>query len=302
MSMARSSWSSRSVASAFAHKIFYVAIRFGGRWIAYFMLVFVVGFYTCLPAIRRRSQAYRRRRFDHRGVVRETIDIYRLQWEFGTMLVDRAVMGILGQFTMDASTEDRQTLADLAAEGRGLILVTAHVGCWQLGLSVLDHIDAPKAVVMYRNEQDVDRHYFEHGAEDNGPGFTVIDPRGPMGGTLEMMNILERGGVLCVMGDRDIGSQKNVVDVEFLGDSIEVPVSPYRLASAKNAPMVATFSNRLGAGHGRIWISKVIDVPEGLGRHNDRYRSYAQQFADGLAEYVRLHPYQFFNFYDMWNQ
>lgn len=296
------SWSSRSLASSFAHSIFYHAIRLGGRWIAYFMLVFVVLFYTLAPSVRSRSNAYRERRFGKRNGVEQFADCFRLQWEFGKMLVDRAVMGILGQFAMDAMDKDRQTLADLAAKGRGLILITGHAGCWQLGMSVLDHINAPKAVVMYRNEGDVDRHYFEHDDENGGPGFTIIDPRGPMGGTLEMMDILKQGGVLCVMGDRDFGSNKNTVDVEFMGDTVPMPISAYRLASSMNVPMAATFSHRTHAGHGRIWISRVIDVPEGLGRRADEYKPFVRQFAEGLEEFVHHHPYQFYNFYNMWKQ
>lgn len=297
-----SSWSSRSVASGFAHKLFYIAIRLGGRWVAYFMLFFVVGFYTCVPSIRNRSKSYRRRRFGRQTALREFIVTFSLQWQFGTMLVDRAVMGILGRFDLDTSPEDAQTLIDLSAEGRGLIILTGHVGCWQLGATILDHIDAPKAVVMYRSEKDVDRHYFEHGEQEDDPGFTIIDPRSPMGGILEMMDVLKRGGVLCVMGDRDFGSEKNVVDVRFLGDTIEVPVSPYRLAATMNAPIAVTFSNRTHAGHGRIWISRLIDVPEGLGRSSEAYRPYAQQFADGLDEFVQDHPHQFYNFYNMWEK
>lgn len=295
-------WSSRSLASSFAHNLFYYAIRFGGRWIAYFMLIFVVGFYTCHPVIRRRSHEYRLRRFGTRSPLQQFTDTYRLQWEFGKMLVDRAVMGILGQFTMDATQEDRQTLADFADQGRGLILITGHVGCWQLGMTVLDHIDAPKAVVMFKDDMDVDRHYFEHDAENDGPGFSIIDPRSPMGGTLEMMEVLNKGGVLCVMGDRDFGSEKNTVAVDFLGGAIEIPISAYRIASSMNVPMVATFSNRTHAGHGRIWISRVINVPEELGRSADAYRPYAQQFADGLDEFVQQYPYQFYNFYNMWKK
>ncbi len=294
------SWSSRSLASSFAHSIFYYAIRLGGRWIAYFMLVFVVGFYTLRPDVRRRSEQYRLRRFGRRSGIRSLADCFRLQLEFGMMLVDRAVMGILGDFIMEASDKDRRKLAKLAGQGRGLILVTGHVGCWQLGMSVLDHIDAAKAVVMYKNEGDVDKHYYEHGVR--GPSFAVIDPRGPMGGTLEMMDVLKKGGVLCVMGDRNFGSPKNVVTVQLLGGDVEVPMAAYKLASTLEVPMAVTFSHRSGPGRGRIWISRVINVPGQLGRTPDAYRPYAQEFADGLEKFIRMHPWQFYNFYDMWTK
>lgn len=293
-------WSSRSLASAFAHNIFYYAIRIGGRSIAYFMLCFVVFFYTCLPAVRQRSSHYRLRRFGPRSFLGGFRDCFALQMEFGKMLVDRAVMGILGDFTMSATPEDIQGLTNVMNRGRGMIVITGHVGCWQLGMAGLDFLDAPKGVVMYRDEQDVDKQYFEHDGKPERPPFTIIDPRAEMGGTLEMMNILKKGGILCVSGDRNFGSPRGITSVDFMGGVIDVPMSAYKLASAMNVPMVVTFSHRTGPGRGRIWISRIIDVPEDLGRSTDAYRPYAQQFADGLGEFVTAHPFQFYNFFNMW--
>lgn len=295
-------WSSKSMASGIFHQFFYFTIKVLGRNVAYFALFFVVAFYTVLPSIRSRSQAYRQRRFGDRNAVLAFLDCFKLQWEFGKMLIDRAVLGILGDFTMEATDKDRQQLIDLAAKGRGLIIVTGHAGCWQLGMSVLEHIDAPKAVVMYKDEGDMDRHYFEHNETGEGPPFRIIDPRGHLGGSLEMMEILKKGGVICIMGDRNFGSPKGVVEVNFMGGKIPVPISGYKLASDMNAPMAVTFSHRTGAGHGRIWISRVIDVPERMGRNAATYAPYAQQFADGLEEFVKAHPYQFYNFFNMWKQ
>ncbi len=293
-------WSSRSLASAFAHKIFYYAIRIAGRGIAYFMLFFVVGFYTCIPKVRNRSREYRTKRFGKRSLLGELTDCFRLQMEFGKMLVDRAVMGILGEFIMSATEQDKQKLADLIAQGRGLILITAHAGCWQLGISVLDSFDVPKAVVMYKGDFDEDKQYFEHVESTDELPFTIIDPRSPMGGTLEMMDILKKGGILCVTGDRNFGSHKGIVDVNFMDGRIDIPISAYKIASAMQVPIVVAFSYRTGAGHGRIWISRLIDVPEKMGRNTEAYRPYAQQFADGMDDFVKAHPFQFYNFFNMW--
>jgi len=295
-------WSSRSLASNLAHKIFYIAIKLLGRHVAYFMLIFVVAYYTCLPEVRHRSKEYRLRQFGPRSFWGELTDSYRLQWELGKMLVDRAVMGILGKFEMIASAEDRQRLVDLTAKGRGLILITGHVGCWQLGMTVLDHIDASKAVVMYKDDLDVDKHYFEHAKEKKPLPFDIIDPRSPLGGSLEMMDVLKKGGILCVMGDRNFGSPRGTVDVDFMGDDIQVPISAYKLASTMHTPIVVTFSHRTRAGYGRIWISRVIDVPQNLGRTAEAYQPYAQSFADGLEEFTKKHPWQFYNFYNMWKE
>lgn len=264
------------------------------------MLVFVVAYYTLHPGIRRRTKEYRQRIGVPQRALSPFLFCYRHYFEFGKMLVDRAVLGILGEFSMHTSNEDKQLLRELLAKhNKGLIVVTGHVGCWQLGTRGLEDIDAPKAVVLYRNEHDVDRQYYEH-QEGEVPPFRVIDPLGPMGGSVEMMEALNQGSIICFMADRNFGHEGSGTLVNFLGGKIEVPTGAYRLASIMGAPMVVTFSRRTGTGTGEIWVSRQILIPPGLGRSSKAYQPYAQMFANDLEAYVKKYPLQFYNFYTMW--
>ncbi len=51
-------WSSRSLGSRLQHRIFYTVIRLAGALGGYFLLFFVVSWYTLRPAVRNRSRAY----------------------------------------------------------------------------------------------------------------------------------------------------------------------------------------------------------------------------------------------------
>jgi len=301
MSSPSKRWNSRSLGSRFAHNIFYTAIRLGGRWPAYIMLYFVVAFYTCLPRVRERSAAYRHLRLGPRGPLQSWVDCYTLHMNFARTLVDRAVLGIRGEFWLEAREGHSQLLQALMARGRGVVVLTAHVGCWQLSMSSLEHIDAPKAVVMLRDHADVDRQYFEHG-QNCGPGFSVIDPRGPLGGVLEMLEALRQGALLCMMGDREFGSENSLVDVTLLGRSASMPASAYHLASAAQAPLAIIFTRRTGPGRGQVWVEEVIEVPAGLGRNSSAYAPFAQRFADALTSYTNFYPFQFYNFFDLWTE
>ena len=79
-------------------------------------------------------------------------------------------------------------------------------------------------------------------------------------------------------------------------------MSPYRLASMKGSPIAVVFSHARADGIYRIEVAKVIRVPEGIGRQNEVYRSFAQQFVDALEDYADRHPWQFYNFFDMWQR
>ncbi len=292
-------WSSRSIGSRWQHGFFYSLIRLAGRRAAYGMLLFVVLYYVLFrPSARNRSRPYLERRFPGRNAVSRLWDSYRISLEVGKALVDRAVLGILGpgQFTVGHAGEE--VLARLAGEGRGLILLTAHVGCWQAAMANLGLLQTPIHLVIRREEGDVDLHYFEHGS--GAAPYRIIDPAGPLGGALDMLQVLKDGEVLCIMGDRAMGGDRSTVAVDFLGGAVQLPFTPYMLASATGAPVAVIFPYKSGPGSYALLLSKVIRVPENLGRAPEAYRPHAEEFVRALEDFVEAHPYQYFNFFDMW--
>jgi predicted LPLAT superfamily acyltransferase len=294
-------WASRNIGSGWQFEVFYALIRLAGRPGAYLLLHVVVGWYVLFrPSVRERCGFYLARRFpEHRGWKRLR-DTYRLSLELGKVMVDRSVYGILGERHMRCNLEGREMLAALAAEGHGLILVTAHAGSWQLGMSSLQHLDASIALLLHRDPEGAERHFFEH--REGPPPYRIIDPAGYLGGSLEMLQVLQAKGVLCIMGDRTMGSPESTVPVPFLGGEIRVPFSPYKLASATGAPIAVIFPHKTGQGTHALHVAGVVRVPEGLGRKPQAYEPYAREFAARLEEFVRDYPYQFFNFFDMWNE
>lgn len=293
-------WASRNLGSAWQFEVFYALIRLAGRPGAYALLHVVVAWYVLFrPSVRERCGYYLRRRFpEHRGWQR-LWDAYRLSLELGKVMVDRSVLGILGEGRVQCDLEGWDELAALAAEGHGLILVTAHAGSWQLGMSALQHLDSAIALLLHRDPEGAERHFFEH--REGPPPYRLIDPAGYLGGSLEMLQVLQAKGVLCIMGDRTMGSSEATVAVPFLGGEIRIPFSPYKLASATGAPIAVIFPHKTGPGTHALKLAGVVRVPPGLGRKPQAYEPYALAFVERLEAFVRDYPYQFFNFFDMWD-
>ncbi|PLX85237.1 MAG: lipid A biosynthesis acyltransferase [Desulfuromonas sp.] len=292
-------WTSRSLASSFQHQVFYLLIRVGGRPAAYLLLRLVVLYYVLLrPSVRARSAPYLSRRFPGAGLLARLGHSYRMSLALGKVLVDRAVVGILGPGQMEVELHGREELLELLAEGRGLVMVNAHAGCWQVAMSALSFLKEPVNMLMRREDGDVDRQYFEHAGVPCP--YRVIDPDGFLGGTLEMMAVLKEGQVLCVMGDRVLGSERSTVGVDFLGDEARFPVSAFKVASATGAPVGVLLSYKTGPRSYELKLAGTIRVPPDLGRSPEALRPYAARFVGMLEDYVAEHPYQFFNFFDMW--
>ncbi len=294
-------WTSRSVGSKLQHNIFYTIIRLGGHKAAYAVLNCVALYYTlCRPAIKKKADPYLTRRFKTGNPFKKLLNAHRIYVGLGKALIDRATLGIKGIERMRIECGDQGVLKDLIGEGRGLVLLTAHVGCWQAAMSALDSLNTPVSLLLHREEGDVDLHYFEH---TGGPApFRIIDPQGYLGGVLEMMNVLKKGEVLSIMGDRVFGDTRSTLSVDFLGSPVRVPLSPFKLGSATGAPIAVMFSHKSGPDSYELTIEGIIRVPSEPGRPDKAFRPYAAQFALCLESYVERHPYQFFNFFDMWEE
>lgn len=297
----KQSWSSRSIGSDWQHQFFYLTIKVGGRKAAYFFLYFVVAYYVLFSSLtRERASHYLSRRFAKCSSGQQLWHCYLLILEFGKVLIDRAVVGILGPDTFNITLHGREELIKLRDENRGMILMTAHVGCWQVAMSALGFLQRPVHMLMRREDGDIDRHYYEHAGLPCP--YQIIDPTGYLGGTLEMIGALKQGQIVCVMGDRLLGSDKSNTRVDFMEGKATVPFSAYKLASATGAPVVVFFTRKDGPKSYQVQLARVIRVPQINGRSAETFAPFAQEFAVALEGFSRKYPYQFYNFHNMWSE
>jgi predicted LPLAT superfamily acyltransferase/uncharacterized protein (DUF2062 family) len=303
-----SRWTSRSIGGRLQHQFFYLLIRLGGRPLAYgFLRVVALWYVLFRPSVRRRTYHYITRRFPEARGLELPRHGFRQSVSFGESLIDRAALGILGPDSCRAEfSHGRERLAALLRGEKGVILLGAHVGCWQAAMASVDFLQRPVNMLLRRDTADLDRHWYEHrGAESP---FRIIDPSEYLGGALEMLAALKRGEVLCLMGDREQesgGGERNQGRAPFLGQEAVFPVSPYVLAAASGAPIAVLFSHKAPDGSHQLECPTIMHVPPrgGLadaGRGPDIWHPWLLEYAGRLEAYCREHPYQFYNFHDMW--
>jgi len=299
MHSSRNGWSSRSIAARWQHQFFYLAIRLGGRRLAYALTWPVVAYYLLFrPSLRGRTKYYLRRRFPGHVGFTAFADSFRLSLSFAQALVDRATVGIIGPKSMDVRFASVQEIQNLLNEGNGVILMNAHVGSWQTAMSSIERLQTPVHLLIKREQGDVDRHYHEH--QDGRCPYRIIDPSGFLGGATEIVQVLQRHEIVSVMGDRVFGDDRNTLAVPFLGEAATFPVGAYRIASITGAPVAVLFSHKSGPDEYSLDVNRVIRVPPMKNRRLEILRPYVSQFVQSLETYVRDHPYQFYNFHDMW--
>ena len=293
-------WTSKSFGSKLQHNIFYLFIRIGGRRLAYLLLYFVVFYYLVFsPQIRKKASYYIKRRFPKSTGFEKFIHTHRIILEFGKILVDRAIVGILGVDKINVTLRNREILEKYKHNDKGFVIMMSHVGCWQVALSALSFLKKPVNLLLQREEGDVDRHYFEHQGKKSP--YNIINPDGYLGGVLEMIGVLKNGEVLCVMGDRVLSNEKNIIPVKFLGENVDFPYSAYKIASAAQSKVVVLFAYKIDESSYELDVASVIEVPQDLPRFSKAFYPYAKQYVESLEKFTEKYPYQFFNFYNMWS-
>ncbi|AKL98316.1 lysophospholipid acyltransferase family protein [Endomicrobium proavitum] len=294
-------WTGKSLGSRFFQNLLGIFIKYGGRWTAYFVLYPIVLFYTFLPSVRIKASFYLKHRFPNSGKISLWFKTYKLNFTFGKILIDRAVLGIRGDIKIISSKKDQQLCRDLVAQGKGLIIISAHCGCWQAAMSSFDFLEGEKYVVYHRSKKDVDKHAHELSGKQSLVQF--IDPNGFGGGTIEIMSVLAKKGIVCMMGDRTFGGKigkENFIKVDFLGGKINIPFSIYRIAGATGVPIAVIFFPYQGSGKVDSLIPAAFFV-EDKGHARENYFQEAQKFIQSLEEFTKKYPYQFYNYYDMWS-
>ncbi|MDR1489633.1 MAG: hypothetical protein LBS65_03985 [Desulfovibrio sp.] len=292
----------KSEGSRAQHLIFYAVIGRLGVHAAYVLLFFVVSWYTLKPSTAARCRPYLERRFPGCGGMHMLRHIWKLQWNFGLCLVDRAAAGINGRFFF--AEEALEAIRGLAHGGGrrdgGLILLSAHTGARHMAQVFLaGHVGRPVHVLGVKDRGDVDREAHEHsGAE---APYSVIDPAdGPMS-VVRILRILRAKEILCMMGDRAFGSGATLA-VNFLGEPVLLPYLAFRMSAASGAPVAVVFHLRTGVCRGETRVADVIQAPVDLKNDPEAYRPYVQRFASLLEAFTAEHPYQFFNFFNLWEK
>jgi len=208
-----------------------------------------------------------------------------------------------GRYPLDkVRTEGREALYEATASGRGVIIVTAHMGC----LEICQHL-AESANLLQLNILMHTRHAekFNRILRRLNPHTTVRFLEVTDAGPAMAMQLSERvaaGECVIIAGDRIPVQGSAVVPVQFLGQEANFPIGPYVLASLFECPLFFLGCIREGRGHVVHFerLAQRVDLPRK--ERNARLALYAAEYSRCLEAMLRRSPLDWFNFFDFWKQ
>jgi lauroyl/myristoyl acyltransferase len=178
------------------------------------------------------------------------------------------------------------------AGGQGAVVVTAHVGPWDLAASLLARdLDADVAVVMER-EPSADAQALQDALRAR-QGVTVLTIGETELDALPVLRHLKRGGLVAFQLDRMPPSARVLV-AELFGRAFSVPEGPFRLASIARVPVVPLFAFRRGYYSYGVEVFEAIEPVAHAGR--DALQAVAERAVRAMERFIRAHPTQWFDF------
>ncbi|HEX7615213.1 MAG TPA: lysophospholipid acyltransferase family protein [Thermoanaerobaculia bacterium] len=196
-----------------------------------------------------------------------------------------------------ASRSGDERLVAASKEGRGAILLTAHVGNFELGGLFLAQLGLKVAAVYVPDPSPVVEKHREDARRMLGVRGLPIDTS-PFA-FLPVRKALEENVCVAIQGDRDVSGTGR--RMPFFGKSASFPVGPFRLAQASGAPIFPVFVLQEDDGRYRTIVEEPIRVTSARGEEGDAAVVAALAlFVASMERTIRAYPSQWYLFTRFW--
>ncbi len=182
------------------------------------------------------------------------------------------------------------------ARGKGVLLLTAHVGNWEVGGFMLAEVQQPIHVVLvpdiFPGVERARRRLHERA------GVTEIRVDKSFVPTLSVLRALESNAIVAMQGDRDFDNTG--LPIAFFGREAYFPRGPFRVAMATGATVLPAFVIRVPDGRYRAIVEEPLPIEQG-GDRDAALRANMQRYVVILERSIRTYPEQWYCFYPFWD-
>lgn len=273
----------------------WISLRLGRRAARGVLHLIAAYFLLFAPASRRASSDYLRRALGRPARWR---DLYRHFFTFAATIHDRVYLVNRRFDLFDFEVHGEDTLHRLLAGGKGLFLMGAHLGSFEVIRAIgRKHQDLRVAMLMHEdNAQKINAML----AAINPEAVQDIIGLGHIDSMLRVRERLDAGGTVGMLADRTPGDD-TLYPVPILGADASLPVGPFRMAALLRRPVVFMTGLYLGGNRYAIHFEPLADFSAiARGQRDTALQAAIARYAALLDQYCRKAPYNWFNFFDFW--
>lgn len=289
-------WDGKSKGTLLGYKIFVYCIKKLGIRSAYSVLVFVAFYYfVAYPKNFKAMYAYFRNRQNF-SFFKSVLGVYKNYFVFGQTMLDRIAIGAgaRNQFTFDFDGID--ILKELLSEKKGGILISAHIGNFEIAEKFFSEIDFESQIhiVTVDQEHTVIKEYLET-LNVGKPNVKFIFIKDDLSHIFEINDALSKNHLICFTGDRYFENSKTM-SASLLNEEALFPAGTFLIASRLQAPIAFVYVMKEPNMHYHLYTRKAQKI-----KHRDA-QGVLNAYTQNLEVMLKKYPYQWFNYFDFWKK
>jgi phosphatidylinositol dimannoside acyltransferase len=221
---------------------------------------------------------------------------YRVFWNFAWSITDA------GRFRETGTMPDWEFAGvehfdRLQAYEGGGVIITAHMGSYDLGAHVFAATSRRPIVMVRAPEVDPQTRAFEESlhAQSRTDALRVDFNTKASELALELLHAIQNGDLVAIQGDR-VTPGIATIQATLFGKPARLPAGPFALAMAARVPVFPVFIVRAGRRRYRLITCAPIHVERRSRLRDDDLRAAAEQWAKLLEEVIERRWYQWFAF------
>ncbi len=269
-----------------------------------------------LPAayflVRRRSARRASRRYlsriwatpEGRRALRRrpgTRDVLRHIHSFAVAIYDRMLVWSGELDSIEIGHDGSERIFDVAREGRGALLLGAHLGSIDMLWFLSRKYQLVVNVIGYHGNAERINAFLESFAPNERVRMLDMDPNSVYA-AFEIKACIERGEFVVMLADRVApGKTTRTAEMSFLGFPARFPLGPFLLAGVLECPVLFALSVGTGPARYETFLRPLGDGSRvARGERDKRARELLAGYLALLESQCTRQPMQWFNFYDFW--
>jgi KDO2-lipid IV(A) lauroyltransferase len=211
----------------------------------------------------------------------------RVFGNYGTTILEIMQLGSMTRQDIErrVRVHGGQYLREIASRQKGFIVISAHLGNWEIGLQALGCIlNRPITAVAKRFKNK----HFERVLNGIRTRFgnTILYKKKSLA---DMIRVLREGGVLAILVD--MARRKDGVDISFFGKKATATPAVAMLALRCRCPVIPMFCIRASDGQLEIYTQPAVEMQRSKDLRADLVEN-TQRITDVVERMIRRHPEQ----------
>lgn len=292
-------WDGQSKGKILGFKIFVFILNTFGLGPAYFILRFVAFYYFLFSKPNKYIRQYFIQAHGY-SPFKAWLAVYKNNFVLGQTIIDKVAVMAGAKNPFKTIHKNGEYLDELAAIGKGGILVSAHIGNWEVAGQGLNRLGTAFNMLMYSNEKENIKEYMDGVMKKKKINIIAINEE-TKSHIIELHKAFSNNELVVMHGDRYREDAKTFT-ANFFGKPAKFPAGPFIMAAKFGVPLCIVFAVKIDKHTYQFSTEKPIQIERVRGevQLEKVCQDLLQQYVSKVEEMAKAYPHQWFNYYDFW--